>query len=238
MTVYIEGNIGSGKSTLTPILADALKAEFILEPVSVWEEVKDSNGTSILDKFYSSMERYAYAFQSFAFLSRLQMLNNINETQLTLVERSIYADRNVFAENCYEDTILDPLEWQVYEKWFDWCEHRVPCHVRDDQAIFLYLRTDPAICMDRIRERGRPAEEHIKLDYLERLHKKHEEWLCSNDRLNVVIIDGNCDADVVVTNAISALQSYADVTNALTASRSYSEGDQERDISDRCTDTI
>ena len=207
VTVYIEGNIGSGKSTLTPILAEDLKAEFILEPVSVWETVRGSDGLSILDKFYSSMERYAYAFQSFAFLSRLQMLRDIDDTQLTLVERSIYADRNVFAANCYEDNILDPVEWQVYEQWFDWCAHHVPCHVRDDQSIFMYVRTTPATCMDRIRERGRPAEERIQLDYLERLHIKHENWLFNNEQLDVIVIDGDQDADSVFINARDALQS-------------------------------
>ena len=205
-TIYIEGNIGSGKSTLAPTLAKALNAEFILEPVSVWQDVKDVDGLSILDKFYSSMQRYAYTFQSFAFLSRLQTLKDIHETQLTIVERSIYADRNVFAENCFEEGILEPIEWQVYEQWFEWCKHHVPCHVRDDKAIFLYVRTDPTICMERICERGRPSEEHIPLGYLRRLHQKHEDWLNTSSDLNVVIIDGDRDADSVLKAATSVLQ--------------------------------
>ena len=78
----IEGNIGSGKSTLVKILKEQLftangkKIIFLQEPVDEWESIKDESGESILEKFYSNQQKYAFSFQMMAYISRISLLKN------------------------------------------------------------------------------------------------------------------------------------------------------------------
>ena len=70
----VEGNIGSGKSTFLTRVKEILKddVQVIYEPLDEWLSIKDETGKNILDYFYSDMERYCYAFQSMAFITRYQ----------------------------------------------------------------------------------------------------------------------------------------------------------------------
>ena len=75
--VSIEGNIGSGKSTLLENLRNHYSQNdyviFLREPVSDWEKIKDSEGNTILKKFYAEQEKYSFAFQMMAYISRLKI---------------------------------------------------------------------------------------------------------------------------------------------------------------------
>ena len=72
--ISIEGNIGSGKTTLLQNLKNKYKNNpqviFLKEPVDEWNNIKDSNGTTILEKFYLDQEKYSFAFQMMAYISR------------------------------------------------------------------------------------------------------------------------------------------------------------------------
>ena len=76
--IAIEGNIGSGKSTLVSKLEEIFKNNtdyyFLQEPVSIWNTIKDENGVTILEKFYNETEKYAFQFQMMAYISRLSIL--------------------------------------------------------------------------------------------------------------------------------------------------------------------
>ena len=80
----IEGNIGSGKSTLMENLKKTYKNNsqviFLKEPVDEWENIKDSNGVTILQKFYADQEKYSFAFQMMAYVSRLNVLRDALKT--------------------------------------------------------------------------------------------------------------------------------------------------------------
>ena len=82
--ITIEGNIGSGKSTLLEFLRNELildnkKVIFMKEPVDEWEHIKDSNGTTMLQKFYENQEKYSFPFQMMAYISRLKLLKETVE---------------------------------------------------------------------------------------------------------------------------------------------------------------
>ena len=69
----VEGNIGSGKSTLVKCLSKCLPKSlrnheiiFLQEPVDVWNTIKDENGVTILEKFYADQNKYAFSFQMMA----------------------------------------------------------------------------------------------------------------------------------------------------------------------------
>jgi deoxyadenosine/deoxycytidine kinase len=78
--VSIEGNIGSGKSTLLENLKKHYKDKsyviFLKEPVDDWEKIKDNQGNTMLQKFYGDQEKYSFAFQMMAYISRLKILRD------------------------------------------------------------------------------------------------------------------------------------------------------------------
>ena len=91
--VSIEGNIGSGKSTLLDNLRhyykDNVRVIFLKEPVDEWEKIKDTNGHTMLQKFYENQEKYSFSFQMMAYISRLKILRdtikNINPNDKTII---------------------------------------------------------------------------------------------------------------------------------------------------------
>jgi deoxyadenosine/deoxycytidine kinase len=119
--VSIDGNIGSGKSTLMANLReyynDKVDVVFLKEPVDEWAEIKDENGITILEKFYENSEKYAFSFQMMAYISRLKVLKdavkNIKHTSkktILISERSLYTDKMVFAQMLYNSNNIEFIE--------------------------------------------------------------------------------------------------------------------------------
>jgi deoxycitidine kinase/deoxyguanosine kinase len=185
--IFVEGNIGTGKSTLLKHLSAHCKV--ILEPVDEWTRMKNANGKNILEEFYSDPVRNAYLFQSIAFRSRMKNIVNRCD-DLCFVERSIYTDRNVFAKTCREDGLINDIEWDDYVSWFDWLATEFQVQPKG----FVYLRCEPEVSLTRIKKRNRPGEENISLEYLKKLHAKHDEWLLNAS--DVLVIDVNKDDTV------------------------------------------
>lgn len=188
---FIEGNIGSGKSTFLKNLEKynlLTNVQFIQEPVNEWKETKDKDGINILEHFYSDMNRHCYTFQSFAFISRINQLDQIDDTKsYVFIERSVFCDKNVFARSCYETKIMSDIEWKIYNKWFDWMVQKYKEIF--DRSHIIYLATSPETAIKRINKRGREEEATITLEYIDMLNKKHEEWL--GEEKKVYNIDAN-----------------------------------------------
>jgi deoxyadenosine/deoxycytidine kinase len=171
----LEGNIGAGKSTLLRILGENLPVDVVFEPTDKWQKVGAAG--NLLDLFYKDTQRWAYTFQSYAFVSRVQtILEHQQSTQANVtqvLERSVYCDRFCFAKNCYEAGLMSGLEWQIYQEWFSWLVE----NYTQRPSGFIYLQTDPKVCFSRLTKRSRSEEAAIPLEYLESLHNKHEDWL-------------------------------------------------------------
>lgn len=177
--IYIEGNIGTGKSTFLKNLDNdewkrRYKYEVLYEPVEDWQN------KGILDKFYKDPERYCYTFQSYCLFTRFQLLKRIDkrdDLNFVFIERSIFSDNNVFAQTCKLINQMDELEYNIYQSWFN---HFNTIHPND--YYHVYLQLDPKICLERIKQRSRNEETGISMDYLELLHKRHEEWSKDNHK--------------------------------------------------------
>jgi len=171
----LEGNIGAGKSTFLKIIAKHLPSiKIIPEPTDKWQKIGSGN---LLELFYKDTARWAYTFQSYAFISRVQDILDhqaqASDDEIQFFERSVYCDRFCFAKNCFESGLMNALEWQIYKEWFSWL---VESYAPKPDG-FIYLRTSPQVCMNRSMKRNRSEESAIPLTYLEALHKKHEDWL-------------------------------------------------------------
>ena len=197
MLVSIEGNIGSGKSTVLEYLKTLTDFNiiFVDEPVSEWISIKDKDGMNALDCFYKDQKENAFCFQVLAYITRLKKLmdklNNIDNNIKTIIitERSIETDRNVFAKMLYEEGLLTSIEWESYNYWFN--------TFKDISKVdmILYIKTSPIKCLERINKRNRSEESTINLSYLEKCHSYHENWL--KDNSNIITLDGHNSIDKI-----------------------------------------
>jgi deoxyadenosine/deoxycytidine kinase len=185
--VSVDGNIGSGKSTLLSSLRkyyndinNDINIVFLDEPVDEWEKIKDENGVTMLEKFYSDPEKYSFSFQIMAYISRLKILrkavnkiknNNSTEKTIIITERSLYTDKCVFAKMLYDTGKIETVNYQIYLSWFDTFTEEFPL----DKII--YVKTNPEICYSRINKRAREGEENIPLQYLTDCDKYHEDMI-------------------------------------------------------------
>lgn len=192
--IFIEGNIGAGKSTIISKLRTN-DIDVIIEPLNEWQNLKDSNNKNILDHFYTDMKKYSYSFQSNAFLSRIKTLYSMNkEKDIILVERSVFSDKYIFAQNCKNVGIMNEIEWILYNNWFDWMVTKAFEDLGVKTIGYIYLRCEPEVCHKRLTLRNRKEEKKVSLDYIKDLHKLHEEWL-NKDRDDVFVFDNNKDTE-------------------------------------------
>ena len=205
MKIYsIDGLIGSGKSTLVSKLKETLKSVkisnkkvvFIQEPVKIWME------SGLLNKYYEDSKRWAYTFQNVALLSRYQNIQSAiaqrmnastTEPVVFVTERCLDTDRNVFAKRLRYDKVMNKLEYDLYEKWFN-----LLAQTATPLSGIVYVGTDPEVCDTRIRERNRSGEEGIPLAYLKGLDELQRSW-CENTSLPKLITQETKTVDQVST---------------------------------------
>ena len=178
--ISLDGNIGAGKSTLLQKLGTAFPyIKVVPEPVDTWTKLKNMDGRNLLELFYEDKRRWAYTFQNAAILSRLKMIkeavNNALPGQIIVTERSVLTDRFVFAQMLKDKGEIDPLEWDLYEMWYNTFASELP------MAGIIYITTGVATSSERIRIRGRGGEESIPDAYLTDLADQHDLWLSETD---------------------------------------------------------
>lgn len=189
--ITIQGNIGSGKSTIVKKLKDKYGGEknicFLQEPVDIWNNIKDKKGNTILSLYYENQKEYAFSFQMMAYISRLSILKKALDDgyEYIVSERSLETDKYVFAKMLYDEKKIKHIEYQIYLKWFD----EFKTMIKGENIV--YVKTDPAIAYKRVNKRAREGE-NIPIEYLENCDKYHDEWINNLDTPKI-IINGNND---------------------------------------------
>jgi len=146
---------------------------FLDEPVALWNQVCDKDGVNILTNLYKDIRANAFKFQMMAYISRLALLRKAvknSRIKLIITERSVETDRNVFAKMLYDTGDISHDEFQIYTLWFDEFLTDVPL------SGIVYIHASPDVCIERIGKRAR-AGESISLEYIERCHQYHEDWI-------------------------------------------------------------
>lgn len=230
----IEGNIGSGKSTLVRNLKETLKILYLehptstgdmgstqdivkrniiylLEPVDEWMTIKDKEGEPILTKFYKDQEKYAFSFQMMAYISRIANLRKKireNPNSIIICERSVYTDFNVFAKMLYDDGKIEEVNYKIYKQWFDEFTQDAP------MTGTIYLQVTPENCCERIKIRNREGED-IPLEYITNCGNYHDKWLMNDKTDDGLIINGNVN---IKENPAMIAQWTQEITNYIKTS--------------------
>lgn len=170
----LEGNMGAGKSTLLKLIQEHLpELEVVFEPVNSWHD--DNHGESLLSHFYEDQKRWSYTMEKQALITRVQeYLKEQKENNFKKVmERSIYSGYYCFAKNGYLQGAMSDVEWRAYNTWFEFLIQK-KCQ---KPLGFIYLKSTPEICLERMNRRKRAGEDIVPFEYLQQLHTMHEDFL-------------------------------------------------------------
>jgi deoxyadenosine/deoxycytidine kinase len=180
MHIAIAGNIGSGKTTLTTLLAKHYKYQ------PHFEEVDDN---PYLIDFYKDMQRWSFNLQVFFLKSRLAQLIELNKKGKNVVQdRTIYEDAFIFAPNLHAMGLMTTRDFENYADLFSVMDEFIT-----PPDLLIYLRASVPSLVENIQKRGREYEEAIRLDYLTRLNERYEAWISTYNKgkLLIIDIDGN-----------------------------------------------
>ncbi|HET9333043.1 MAG TPA: deoxynucleoside kinase [Gemmatimonadota bacterium] len=203
----VAGNIGSGKSTLTSLLAE----RFAWRPY--YEHV---DGNPYLADFYSDMQRWAFHLQVYFLSKRFQHHQEILASPESVIQdRTIYEDAEIFARNLYENGHIDERDHANYRELFD-----TMIQFLAPPDLLIYLRTSVPILAERIRSRGREYEQAIPVEYLAQLHRHYEDWIARYDLSPVLVVE--TDACNLVLEEAELIAVADRVQRRLEATRGYS----------------
>ncbi|WP_299128069.1 deoxynucleoside kinase [uncultured Winogradskyella sp.] len=176
MHVAVAGNIGSGKTTLTKLLAKHYK----------WEaQLEDVVDNPYLDDFYNQMERWSFNLQVYFLNSRFRQVNQIQSGKKDIIQdRTIYEDAHIFAPNLHAMGLMTNRDFENYASLFELMESFVK-----GPDLLIYLRSSIPNLVAQIHKRGRDYENTISIDYLSRLNERYEAWISKYDKGNLLIID-------------------------------------------------
>lgn len=177
MHVAISGNIGSGKTTLTKMLAHHYGWTPHFEPVM---------NNPYLEDYYKDIKRWAFNMEVFFLKERFRDVLDItaNPTKDVIQDRSIFEGVYVFVENNYAQGQLSERDYTAYMELFD---HMVNIVKYPD--LMIYLRAPLERLVENIQKRGRDYEQTISLEYLKGLNERYEEFIKNRYKGKVMIVD-------------------------------------------------
>ncbi|MBP8790854.1 MAG: deoxynucleoside kinase [Breznakibacter sp.] len=183
MHIAVAGNIGSGKTSLTELLAH----HYGWEPH--YEEVDDN---PYLNDFYEDMTRWSFNLQIYFLKNRFLSVQQIRESGKTVIQdRTIYEDANIFAPNLHEMGLMSKRDFDNYLSLFELMSTFVQA-----PDLLVYLRCSVPTLVRQIQQRGRSYENSIRLDYLKKLNERYEDWIHGYKRGKLLIINAD-DIDFV-----------------------------------------
>ena len=197
MHVAIAGNIGSGKTTLTKMLAAHYGWTPKFEPVDFNPYLAD---------YYEDMERWSFNLQIYFLNKRFKDILEISKSEKVIIQdRTIYEDARIFARNLHDMGLMSTRDFENYTDLFDLMMSLVGL-----PDLLIYLRSSIPNLISQIQKRGRVYEKSIRIDYLSGLNEKYEDWI-GGYKGNLLVIDadnikfGNRPEDFeLITNMIDA----------------------------------
>lgn len=176
MYIAIAGNIGSGKTTLTNMLAKHYGWEPRMESVLQNPYLQD---------YYENMSRWSLNLEVFFLKERFRDLLEIEKSTNTIVQdRSIFEGVHIFAANNHEMGNMSDRDYETYMGLFD--SMMMVARLPD---LMVYLRSTVPHLVENIHSRGRDYEQNIQLDYLKNLNNRYEDFIMNKYTGRTLIID-------------------------------------------------
>lgn len=176
MHIAIAGNIGSGKTTLTRMLAEHYR----------WTPKYESvDFNPYLTDFYNDMERWSFNIQIYFLNKRfLDVVEISKHSDIIVQDRSIYEDACIFAPNLHDMGLMETRDFENYTSLFSLMSSLVKA-----PDLLIYLRGSIPHLVGNIQKRGREYESSIRLDYLKGLNVLYEKWIENYNDGKLLIID-------------------------------------------------
>ena len=171
--IAIEGNIGSGKTTLATMLANDMDARLVLEQFA---------DNPFLPKFYSDPEKHAFPLELFFMAERYHQLKNLKEQDLfkpQIVSDYFFVKSKLFAQNN-----LKKDEMQLFNRLFD-----IMLSSLSKPDLLVYLYSDVERLQQNIKNRGRDFEQNISDEYLQNIQDKYLDFLRKQNDFPVLMLD-------------------------------------------------
>ncbi len=177
MHIAIAGNIGSGKTTLTKKLSKRYGWIPHFEPV-------DNN--PYLADYYADMNRWSFNLQIYFLNKRFRDVVEIAQSTDTIIQdRTIFEDARIFAPNLHDMGMMSDRDFDNYTDLFDLMMSLVKL-----PDLMIYIRSSIPTLVSHIQKRGRDFERSIRIDYLEGLNRRYEEWIAGY-KGKLMIVDGD-----------------------------------------------
>lgn len=176
MHIAIAGNIGSGKTTLTRMLARHYGWSPRFEPVAF---------NPYLEDYYKDMSRWAFCLEVFFLKQRFLDLLSIAESRGTVVQdRTIFEGVYVFAATNRAMGNLSDRDFATYMELFD----NMMTLVRLPD-LMIYLRASVPQLIGRIQLRGRGYEQQMPIDYLTRLNERYDDFIFNHYGGKLLVVE-------------------------------------------------
>ena len=174
--ITIEGNIGSGKTSLATLLSKEYNTRLILE---------EFDDNPFLPLFYKNAERYAFALELSFLAERFhQLKNTLPENDLfqpKIISDYLFSKCSIFAK-----ANLEEQEFNLYSQLFDIIQPNLPT-----PELLVYLYTSPENSLRNIAKRGRSYEQDIPMEYLAKIQDGYLNYFKQHPELKILLIDTN-----------------------------------------------
>lgn len=176
MHIAIAGNIGSGKTTLTQLLANhyGWKAKF--------EQVEEN---PYMNDYYKDLVRWSFNMEVFFLKERFRdMLDIVASKDNVVQDRSIYEGVYVFTANNKDMGNLDDRDFTTYMELFDQM-----VGVLEYPDLMVYLKASVPHLVANIQKRNRDYEQSMSIEYLENLNKRYDDFIFNKYRGEVLVVE-------------------------------------------------
>ena len=175
MYIAVAGNIGSGKSTLTQLLAKHYGWEARYEAVE---------HNPYLEDYYRDIHRWSFNLEVYFLKERFRDLIDISKSEKTIIQdRTIYEGVYVFMQNNRAMGHLTERDFETYIELFE----QMMTVVRQPD-LMIYLKASVPHLVGNIQKRGREYEQSIKLEYLENLNQRYDDFIYNKYKGRVMTI--------------------------------------------------
>jgi deoxyadenosine/deoxycytidine kinase len=176
MYIAVAGNIGSGKSTLTQLLAKHYGWE------ARYETVEEN---PYLEDYYRDIHRWSFNLEVFFLKERFRDLLAIEQSKKTIIQdRTIYEGVYVFMQNNKEMGNLSDRDYETYMELFE----QMMSVVRQPDLL-IYLKASVPHLVGNIQLRGREYEQAMQLDYLENLNRRYDDFIYNKYQGDVMTVE-------------------------------------------------